>query len=245
MYPGRMTWGEIHVWDKHGKLLVEDAAPGMGHLNGIAIDTQDNLYMLAASRRLFAGKPFDPALEHDTSGTLVKLAAKKGKVLSANTNIPVPLAEAKPTRPMDIAGMTTGWVEGAAWFYGGTGFCTPSACICWNCRFGHDYLNRSFAPEPLVYSVAVLDSSGNLICRVGQYGNVDDGKPLDPTGGPPSPRSIGGDETSLMNACYVATQSDRRLFIADGGNARIVSVKLGYHAEEKISLHDVADVKKP
>ena len=34
----------------------------------------------------------------------------------------------------------------------------------------------------------------------------------------------------------VAGHTDHRLFIADFGNARIVSVKLGYHASEKIAL---------
>jgi hypothetical protein len=35
------------------------------------------------------------------------------------------------------------------------------------------------------------------------------------------------------------TKRDRRLFIADAGNARIVSVKLGYHATEKVGLRDL------
>ena len=43
---------------------------------------------------------------------------------------------------------------------------------------------------------------------------------------------------------FVATHSDRRLFIQDTGNARIVSVKLGYHAEEKVALKDVPDAGK-
>ena len=58
---------------------------------------------------------------------------------------------------------------------------------------------------------------------------------------PPHPRPLGGDEVALMHACFVGTHTDRRLFIADYGNARIVSVKLGYHATEKVPLKDVAD----
>jgi hypothetical protein len=42
----------------------------------------------------------------------------------------------------------------------------------------------------------------------------------------------------------VASHTDRRLVIADAGNARIQSVKLGYHAEEKIALKDVPDQGK-
>jgi len=150
----------------------------------------------------------------------------------------------RPKRSIDMRGYTTGWVEGAEWLYGGVGFCTPGGCICVNSRFDMDYFNRSFVPEPLIYSVAVLDSNGNLITRIGQYGNVDDGKPLIADGGPPNTRSIGGDEVGLFHANYVGTHTDRRLFIADAGNARIVNVKLGYHAEEKIGLKDVKDDTK-
>jgi len=242
-YPGRMRWGEIHIWDERGRKIYEDAVPGMGHLNGIGIDRNDNIYMLLASRRLIDGKPIDPGLERDVSGTLATVAARKAKVLSSSgRGVPIPLPDdAKPKRPPDVTGYTTGWIEGAEWFYGGVGFATPGKCVCWNSRFDLDYFNRSFAPEPLSFSVAVLDSSGNLILRIGNYGNVGDGVPLVKQGGPVAPRSIGGDEVALMHACYVATHTDHRLFIADAGNARIVSVKLDYYAAERVALKDVKD----
>jgi len=120
-----------------------------------------------------------------------------------------------------------------------------------------DYFARSFAPEPDQYSVAVLDSSGNLILRIGQYGNVDDGRPCGTPwqnaqkrsaaslpGEPPNQRSIGGDEVGLFHPCFVAAHTDRRLFIADIGNARIVSVKLGYHTEKTVALKDAPDTEK-
>ena len=112
-----------------------------------------------------------------------------------------------------------------------------------------DGFGRSFAPEPDIYRVAVLDGAGNLILRVGRYGNVDDGMPLnrndkaDPRSpsGPPNPRSIGGDEVALFQPNYVGVHTDRRLFIADAGNDRIVGVRLGYHAEATVALKDVKD----
>ena len=246
IYPGRMRWGEIHIWDQHGKVVMEDSVPGMGHLNGIGIDQDDNLYMLSASRRILEGKLYDPSIPDDRSGTVLKVKAGKSKTLSNSGGIPVPLGEEiRPKRSLDLgAGFTSGWVEGAEWFYGGIGFCTPGGCVCANCRFDTDYFNRSFAPESPIFSVAVLDSVGNLITRIGQYGNVDDGKPLVPDGGPAEPRSIGGDEVALCQTCYVAADTDRRLFIADQGNARILSVRMNYHGEERVALKDVADRKK-
>jgi hypothetical protein len=241
VYPGRARGFEVHIWDEHGKVVVQDAAPGMTTLNGIGIDSEDNLYMLAASHRVIDGKPADPG----SSGALVKMAAGKAKALSTGGWVPVPLSEeTQPKRSRDLSGnYLSGWVEGADWLYGGIGFASDG-CICWNSRFDLDYFNRSFAPETAHYSVAVLDSSGNLILRIGKYGNVDDGKPLILEGGPANPRSIGGDEVGLFYAAYVASHTDRRLFIADAGNARILSVKLGYHAEEKVALKDVKDQAK-
>jgi hypothetical protein len=55
-------------------------------------------------------------------------------------------------------------------------------------------------------------------------------------GGPPNTRSIGGDEVSFMYGMYPAVHSDKRLFVSDAGNYRVVSIKLGYQTEEKVSL---------
>ena len=54
----------------------------------------------------------------------------------------------------------------------------------------------------------------------------------------------GGDEGAIMHCLQMTTHTDRRLFLADWGNYRIVSVKLGYHAQEKVSLKDVPDKRK-
>jgi hypothetical protein len=86
-----------------------------------------------------------------------------------------------------------------------------------------------------------LDTAGNLILRIGRYGNVDEGKPLIINPDNKTPRSIGGDEVSLFYAPFVATHTDRRVFIADPGNGRIVSVKLNYYTEEKINLKTVRE----
>ena len=134
--------------------------------------------------------------------------------------------------------------------YGGVGYCgfntarAGGGCDCWHSRFAADYFGRSFAPEIGHYSVAVLDTAGNLILRIGQYGNADDGRPLVDMAGPRQPRQVGGDEVALFHAAYLGTHTDRRLFIADAGNGRILSVKLGYHATEAIRLRDVPDGAK-
>ena len=50
---------------------------------------------------------------------------------------------------------------------------------------------------------------------------------------------------SVPTPTTMATDSDRRLFVIDAMSNRILSVKLGYHAEEKVKLSDVPDGAKP
>ncbi|MCG3180237.1 MAG: hypothetical protein BIFFINMI_02595 [Phycisphaerae bacterium] len=249
IFPGRIVDGRgggvfIHVWDKHGQLLHEDVVPGLAdNTYGIGLDRDDNLYALAAATRIVDGKLY----YNDMSGTLMKFPCAPrtpNRVVSASDKAPVRLGDdSVPKRPADIQNATQGkaWVNGAEWMYGGVGWGGKNlgiGCACWNDRFTLDYFARSFAPEMDRYSVAVLDSAGNLIMRIGRYGNVDDGKPLDPAGGPPATRPIGGDEVALVHGAYLATDTDRRLFIADPSNERILSVRLAYRTSESVGLEN-------
>lgn len=233
-FPGRARWGEVHVWDKHGQLLFEDAVPGLTNLDGLEIDAHDNLYVLSATTRILGGKRYF----NDLTETLLKVRPQAAKVVSNRDDLPLPARQNElPSRSADLFGGSVGraWVQGAEWFYGGLGFAGKNAnrsgggCNCFNSRFALDYLGRSFAPEVGHFSVAVLDSAGNLITRIGRYGNAD-------SRGPDSPVPLGGDEVGLFYAPYCAVQTDERLYIADPGNARIVAVKLGYHANRTLPL---------
>ncbi len=253
LYPGR-RFGQlhgvmqVHVLDRHGQLKHIDAVPGLTqHVYGTGIDARGDIYLLESTARSFDGEPYF----NDLTGTVMKFTPGQARI-RVPSGAPVPLTE-KPDRPGDVH--TYGgspWVEGAHWFYGGVGWGGFSGywggargCHCPNPRFVIDYFARSFTPEHHRYNVGVLDANGNLILRVGQYGNVDDGEPLVKDGGPPNPRSIGGDEVALFDTRVVATHTDRRLFVDDFGNARVVSVKLDYHTDETVALQDVPDAGDP
>ncbi|MFO7899092.1 MAG: hypothetical protein R6V58_08535 [Planctomycetota bacterium] len=248
VYPGRLLGGRggatcVHVWDRHGKVVHEDAVPGLADLYGVAIDPDDGIYVMTAATRILDGERY----YNDMTGTLMKVRPNQSRVLTSSGKVPVPLSETNyPDRPRDVTSSMQGsaWVQEPEWLYGGVGFGGKNrgvGCACWNFRFAHDYLGRSFAPEMDRYRVAVLDSAGNLITRIGHYGNVEDGEPLVEKGGPPTTRSVGGDEVALFHAPYLATHTDRRLFIADPGNLRVLSVRLGYHATETVDLKDVPE----
>lgn len=229
-YPGRVfssTGAAIHVWDKHGQMIYDDAVPGVPQMDGIGLDARRNIYIMATPTRVLDGqKHFN-----EMSETMMKLRPHQVKVVSTNNRAPVPLSpEGRPQRPPDLHNSTLkeAWVDNADWFYGGVGFAgfNPSraggGCACWFARCTLEHFARSFAPETLHFSVAVLDSAGNLITRVGRYGNVD-------SAGQDCLVPLPGDGVGLFHACYVGSHTDHRLFISDVGNARIVSVKLNYH----------------
>jgi hypothetical protein len=208
-------------------------------INGIGLDKDDHIYAMYDGARYLNDKPYP----NRQAGTVVKFQPRGAewgdvRVLSSSQNstkryvpfVPMPLAEGQlPKRLPDIAdGIRNGgkmWMTGVEWFYGGAGI-MGAGCNCFHTRFCIDSFARSIVPEPDLYSVAVVDTAGNLVVRAGQYGNVDD----------PGP--------SLFYPAYVASDTDRRIFVSDLGNARILSLKLGYYAEEKVALKDVADAQK-
>jgi len=241
LYPGRELSKRsviIHVFDDRGRLVRKDTVKGLGMTAGVKIDRAGDLYVLDWNRRLIDGKPY----VNTEAGTLMKFKGDRGRLVTGNRRIPLPLpADGLPKRAPDLARRGNVWADGAEWMYGAASYTRDHGCYCHTSRFDLDLFARSFVSEVDRYCVAVLDANGNLIMRVGQYGNVDDGAPLIAAGGPPHPRSIAGDEVAIFHSLYVATHSDRRLFIADYGNARILSVKLGYHTSERILLSRVAD----
>ncbi len=241
-YPGRVPSGGrggaiLHIFDKHGQIVHQDAAPGLGDINGVFIDERDNLYILSAAARIFEnGKRYF----NDMAGTMIKFKPGKGRVISQHKAVPIKIPD-PPDRPHDLTSAQQGqaWVEGAEWMYPGVGWGGKNygiGCACWNARFAMDYFARSFTPGIERSDVGVLDANGNLICRIGQYGNVDDGKPLVADGGPPNTNELEDNSVGLMYPAYLGVQTDKRLYIADPGNMRVVAVRLAYEASETVPL---------
>ncbi|MDD4891583.1 MAG: hypothetical protein PHU85_16815 [Phycisphaerae bacterium] len=240
LFPGRNAEWAVHVFDQHGKMVYADAIPGSVQLAGLGIDSNDDLYVQMLGPRAYDGKPYF----NDISCTLFKAKPKVTRVLST-AGAPVPMdAEARPKRPPDVIGgpCGNGWIEGAEWICGGLGAASKylgregGGCWCDQTQMALDFLGRSFVPEPDTYSIPVFDAAGNVILRIGRYGNVDDGMPLVRSGDLANARPLGGDETALFVPRFIAVHTDRRLYISDMGNFRVLSVKLEYHAEEKVAL---------
>ncbi len=55
LYPGRIFTSKgtlIHVWNRHGQLIREDAVPGLGDCYGVEIDTDESLYVLNSATEI-------------------------------------------------------------------------------------------------------------------------------------------------------------------------------------------------
>jgi len=71
----------------------------------------------------------------------------------------------------------------------------------------------------------VVDTNGNRICEIGRYGN------------PESPAMKRGEaDIGLAHCSFLATESDRWLYLNDNGNSRIIRIQLGYHTQEIVPL---------
>jgi len=231
-YPGRLQGSTsvcVHVWDKYGKVKAENVIKGAPQTDGLQLDKDNNIYMLATPNRMINGKSIDDGM----SSTLIKFSNENNGKFLYSGEAPIILPESQyPKRPPELKKL---WVENYEWMYGGCGFggfndgAPGGGCACWFVRFKLDFFARSFVPEPMQYDVAVLDSAGNLILKIGQYGNED-------SRGKNSKEPLGGDEVGLFHPSFVTVHSDRRLFISDIGNGKILSVKLNYEVNETVTL---------
>ena len=94
-------------------------------------------------------------------------------------------------------------------------------CNCQTARFDLDAHERLYVPDIFRFGVAVLDRSGNLITRFGQYGNQDD--------------EGDGSYIPLGWPHAVAASSDA-VFVADMVNHRVVRVNLEATLEASCEL---------
>jgi hypothetical protein len=124
-----------------------------------------------------------------------------------------------------------------------------ACCTCWRSCFDLDGFERSFVLAAHTCTVNVLDANGNIIVRLGGYGNADsrgrDSPVPDPKTGAYRPRRPGDPkdlrspltkpELGLLDPAITAV-TDEALYIHDRGNERIVRAVLTYHAAETASV---------
>lgn len=118
-------------------------------------------------------------------------------------------------------------VSGAEWRYAGMSVVPSSermwgdpACVCVGSRLSVDGFGRVYVPKCMNFNIDVLDTAGNRLLRVGEYGNADD-----------------TDGVKLAWPAFVSAAGDR-LFISDSVNRRVAVVKIGYAVDNEVAVAD-------
>lgn len=223
--PGRhYEAGElVFRWSARGELLAEDMIPALPMPScGIATDREGNLFVGVGANLLVDGKPH-------AGGCLAKFAPSGGRLYGQGDVVKL---DQLPGRPPEFTAYGWGnlWSRNMFWAYpgydqmhflGGGGY----PCLCATCRFDTDPYGRSFVPKAYQFCVGVVDTNGNPVCEIGRFGNPD------------SPAMKRGEaDVGLAHCSFLATESDRWLYLNDDGNSRIIRIRLGYHAEETVAL---------
>ncbi len=238
----------IWTYDSSGELRTECAAIAGGTMAGVHMDTSGNLYFVTLNAKLIDGKPFlygrggtmgadkpiDRYNKHPFTGTLIRSRGKDVRFYKRKSTIPM---DPLPNRPTDVIGYDSfgspqkgaeAWVEGADWMYAGVSPAVSKGCTCPSSRFHLDWHRRSYVAEAYRHSIGVVDTAGNLIMHIGQYGNYDSGQ------GKKSTVPLGGDGIGLTLPRFISGTEDYLCF--DDWGERLVVLKLGYHKEESAKV---------
>jgi hypothetical protein len=260
---GTPNAGLLYVYGPDGTLKSMNALPGLGLANGIRVGRHGEVYMVLACQPvgqkapegLAPGVLWDPMIW----GTLVKFDSRYDKFPVGS--IAGRWGASKPDQPTHLYARTSGNGYGAAstrinnllWDYAGV---SPqpmgggsAGCTCWRSQFDLDGFERVFVPASQTCTVNILDANGNLILRLGGYGNADsmgrESPVRDPKTGAFRPRRpddpkdlkspLAEPEIAFLEPATIAV-TPAALYVLDRGNERIVRVGLAYGAEETTGL---------
>jgi sugar lactone lactonase YvrE len=168
-------------------------------------------------------------------GSIIKFSPKGGAVwfpvineerdlyaFEGEARLPEGLKKAKvDTGQGDLVATAPGELEGALWQKYGCSYVldmNPShnrRCHCTATEFEVDDFGRTFYTDQGRFRVVVLDTGGNEILSFGRYGNQDSCGP-----------------EIAINWFTGLGVTDRFVYVADGGNLRVVKARLVYAADE-------------
>jgi DNA-binding beta-propeller fold protein YncE len=203
--------GILLVWDAEGRPKTVQAITGLVRGQGVRADSGGNLYM---------GCGYDPTgagwfgLAEPKKLTGYRSFGNLGSVFKFVSKGTYPIGSMEDKKSP----------AGAAWVYTGHAPCEPGDCGCAHSRFGLDRFGRAYIPSMQLYSVMVLDANGNVVLRLGRYGNADSqGK-----------GSLVPEPDIGLGWVLAVEASDKAVYIGDQGNARILKAAIGYAAEETV-----------
>jgi hypothetical protein len=104
------------------------------------------------------------------------------------------------------------------------------SCTCKEARYDLDLYGRLYIPNVLTYRVTMVDNAGNVILRLGHYGNLD-------SLGSGADSPVKKPEIPLGWPMSVAAAPDHgHVYIGDCINSRVVRADLTWKAEEACEI---------
>jgi sugar lactone lactonase YvrE len=257
----------LKVYDSDGTLKCLSALPGLGASNGIAVGRHGAVYMTIQCHPVGVKLPEGLAPGSSYSGgawaTVVKFNSRfgtypigsiEGRWTGQKPGTPLHLwkLDGKPTHHHGGGrggGGRNVRIKNMLWDYPGASPVRQAGCTCHRSTISLDGFERVFVPATQTCSVNVLDANGNIVARIGAYGNADcrgaDSPVPDPKTGELRPRRPGDPkdlksplaepDIAFVGPSYTAV-TDEGLYALDRGNERIVRAVLEYHAEETVSV---------
>jgi SMP-30/Gluconolactonase/LRE-like region len=217
----------IRVYGPDGKMLSENAVEVQGaRTSGIAVDQAGNIYLGAqvvpeksqvpdwvAGRLPKSTTTESTRQAYRQCGSLFKFKPSGGKIVRDDAGGYTGYLHNKPAK---LGLKNVLWNRRAG--------LVPSkgiGCYCETTRIDIDEYGRVYVPDTLRFSVAVFDSAGNLVTRIGAYGNMDSRGPGSPV---PQPEIAFG--WPLSARC-----GGGKVFVSDLTNCRLVGVRFEHSAK--------------
>ncbi len=257
MYNNPFAASLLKVYSAVGKLKCLSTLPGLGPSQGVEIGRSGAVYMALECHPVDIKTPegLAPGAKSYPHywGTVVKFNAQMN-------NYPVGSIEGRWSgklkgKATHTLGMSY-WgnngpvrIENMLWDYPGMSTFRQRNCMCPKSNITLDGFERLFVPALHSCSVNVLDANGNIVTRIGAYGNADsrgkDSPVPDPETGELRPRREGDPEDlkspltepeiDLCHPNFTAV-TDEALYINDRGNERIVRAVLEYKTVKEIAV---------
>jgi hypothetical protein len=229
-----LTGSTIWTYEHTGEVRNGPAGIIGGLIDEVQLDENGRLYFAFDKRRLYGGKPFlagrgekigDPKntrFGDPWTGTLAKTAGSDVRILVDKGKALIPMDEnTRPKRPPDLDNpmrRQKAWMENYEWMYAGAAV-RGLGCRCPKTRFWTDWYRRSFVSEQYRHSIGVVDTAGNVIMHVGQYGNRD---------------SAHGPDISVTHCSFVSATDNYMIY--EDECTRVTVLRLEYHSDETVSI---------
>jgi hypothetical protein len=221
---GAVSVPVLRVYDSKGKLKHPCILPGLAELEGLRVGRSGAVYVVQpwklSGQKLPEGLAEGGSYEDSRWASLIKFAGNFEKFPVGRIEGSWEPSPSNPTHEAD--GMKVR-IDGALWTYSGVSphSAKYKSCTCMKASSDLDDYERSFVCAAQTCTINVIDSNGNVMARLGGYGNIDD--------------LLAGKHLCFSLPRNVAV-SDNWMWVVDLDYRALIKCKLTYKTEETVKI---------